>query len=273
MNKYISLLGIFAIACAGTDSATTEVADSGVEQVDASGQLGTAKQAYHSRVSGLYQHGTQTGSALRACDRSTTGQTCSVPKFKNFEICLGNTFSATEKSRMLEMAQGIDSRSNFTFSYPSDCSAAPLAGKMRLIIDPGVVSGSLSSNIQGYATVQLGSPSNLTEGVAGADPVGNFQTHGFCLAKIDLVDIYAKGANSTEDTRLLKHAGASVILKCQGNGSRQDVAAVPAYSRESIVLGSNLTVYMTDGEKCRADAYDTTANGDFSNTGAVCPTE
>jgi hypothetical protein len=197
-----------------------------------------------------------------------------VPKSKSFEYCFGSGFSSAERSSGITAASLIDGASNFTYTYVADCSTTIAAGKLRLTINPGVVSGSLSSSIQGYADVQLGSPTNLTEGVApGADPVGNFQTHGFCLAKIDLADIYAKGANSTEDARLLRHAFASVILKCQGNGARQDVAAVPAYSRESILLDGSVFVYMTDGEKCRANSFDATNNGDFVNQTDTCPTE
>lgn len=259
MKNLIKILTITLLcACGGYDS----------EHID----LGQYEQPYSARVTTNYQFGSQTATAHKQCDRVSSGQVCSVPAFKTIEVGGDASLTIGNLLEMSTVINRLDAATNFDVHAVS-IGNPPAPNTVRLILSVGAVSGTLSSNIEGYSSVTFVSTTGLTEGVADADPVGQYQKHGACTGKLDTTDINNKGTNATEDINLFRHAVGHAIEACMGLGSRDDAGANAVYSRRTVIPGTDLGG-MTAGETCRANSYSTTNNGDFSNqgVGGLCAT-
>lgn len=265
MKKLIALLATSLLAaCSG------EIDDQG-NLVD----IEQNQQAYSARVTTNYQFGTRTTASRRQCDRSTTGQTCSVPKTKNLTYCINQGFTNSEVSLIQNEVVALDNLlTSWTFTYESDLFTGLCVPGNNLQFSNGACgsSGTASSNIENYGCVTFSNITNLTEGVAAGDPVGNYQAHGGSRANIDITDINAKFSTTSQRDFGKKHAVKFALLSTIGLGSRTDGGSNTFGSRPQI---ANFALgIMTDGEKCRAESYNTTNNGDFSlpNVGWVCAT-
>jgi hypothetical protein len=75
--------------------------------------------------------------------------------------------------------------------------------------------------------------------------------------QIDVPDVYAKGANATEDARILWHAVAAGIIKLTGTGEH---AGNRMAASDQSVSGAAGRVMFSNGERCRARNYATTQN-------------
>ncbi len=225
-------------------------------------EIGQAVQGFKAKHSTTFQFGSSTGGAHLACTRTSSAQVCSIPKVKTIEVAKSSSFDAVSISLINNATAAVDGALSFT--YPLKNAADPIgAGNMRMVIQPGAVSGSLSSNIDGYESVTFVSPANLTEGVAEDDPVGQYQKHGACIANIDVQDILNKGTSSAQDDNLFKHAVAAAILTCSGLGLRTDSAVNGTYLRRAIHLDA-ASPAVSSGPVCMATSYNVTDNGDFS---------
>lgn len=235
------------------------------------GDLGQLEQQYSARFTSNYQLGVRPTSTGRQCDRVSSGQVCSVPLHKTIEVITSYTPTFQESANLFTLRQQYDDASNF--SYPFAISTDPPApNSTRLFITKGAIGGTGTNAITDYARVTTyGSPNALTEGVVDGDPVGNYQTHGYCICTFDAADIEAKTSDPTERSRLQKHAFAVCFSECSGLGLKAEASG--AYSQTTINLTSNLSV-LTPGEACRMNSYNNTANGDFSNQsiGGFCST-
>ncbi len=258
-NLIPCLLGLLAFSCGAQDD--------GFEEQD----LGTIEQEYRAELSPSFQMGANTSTAHLRCNRSSAGQICSIPQFKIIEVFSpSGQFTAAQQTLIDGVTTAIDVTTNFDIHKTT--VTTPPFGKVRLSLLNSAVSGSLSSNIEGYSGVQYTSPTNLTEnqfkGFGAPNVVGSYQDHGACVVNIDVADILNKGANATEDDRLFKHAVGHAILVCAGLGSRSDAGANSVYSRRSIQLAANLSA-TTLGERCVLDSYTLNNNTDFSLPNAI----
>lgn len=261
MKYIISAIGLLSLtACSGADW-------------DEEVELAETSQAFSARVTNNFQFGTQTGSAHLQCNRSSSGQVCSIPKFKTLEVARAASFSDPEKVIIGLIRNEFDNALSSWSIVEADTSVPQAPNTVRLTLSQAACSGTLSNNIEGYSCITLSNITSLTEGEVDLEPVGNYQTHTSCNGLIDSVDIANKGANDEQDNKLTRHAVAHAILTCMGLGSRTDSGANTFYSRRTLQLSSFLST-LTAGEDCRAESFSTTNNGDFSNQGigGLCST-
>jgi hypothetical protein len=256
-------LAAMALAC----GAASEPGDEALEE----GAIGTIEQPYIYLDSATKQWGSQTGANRLACNKTSSSQVCSFARHKCIELARNPaSFTTTENSVLAGLRLELDNEyPNWTFTLV-DSAAAPAANCVRLLYQKGAVSGTLSSNIDGYRSVTFVSPVSLTEGQHPglAAPVGNYQRHGSCIATIDATDVNNKGANAAEDERLMDHAMGSSAIVCMGVGMRDDAAGT--LSQRPINVGVFLDG-ASNAEACRADIGDTADQNDISRqTASSC---
>lgn len=257
MKKLLTLLSLslsLFTACSG------EIDDQGnlveIDQVE---------QAYVAKRTANYQFGTQTAAAHRQCNRTSTGQVCSVPKTKNFTYCVNPGFTNAEIGFIHNEVQMLDNLlTGWTFTIETDIFTGLCMPSNTLQISPGSCgeSGSSTGAIENYACNTLSGLTNLTEGVSGLSVKGSYQAHGLARAKIDITDINAKFSNATQRENAKRHATKFILLSSIGLGSRNDGASNTFGSRPDIanfVLG-----IMTAGEKCRVDSFELNNTTDYS---------
>jgi hypothetical protein len=261
MKNIISAIVLLSLAACGGADWDEEV------------ELGETTQAYSARVTNNFQFGTQTGSPHLQCNRSSSGQVCSVPKFKTLEVARSTAFSDVEKVAIGLIRTDFRNALSSWSIVEADTAVPPAPNTVRLTLTQGTCAGTLQNDIDGYSCITLSGITSLSEGVGDVDPVGNYQTHTNCTGVIDSVDINNKGANDDQDNKIRRHAVAHAIETCLGLGSRTDAGANGFYSRRSLQLSSFLSP-LTAGEDCRAESFSATNNGDFSNQGigGLCST-
>jgi hypothetical protein len=255
MKKLFSLLLISLLsACSG------EIDDEG-NLVD----IDQTQQAYTATRTANYQLGTQTSAAHRQCNRSSSGQVCSIPKTKNFTYCINSGFTNAENSLIANEVNMLDNLlTGWTFKLENDPLTGACLLSNTLQFSPGSCgsSGTSSSKIENYACNTLSGISNLTEGATGLGVVGSYQAHSFARGKIDITDINAKFSNATQRENAKRHAVKFILLSSIGLGSRNDGGSNTFGSRPDIanfVLG-----ILTAGEKCRVDSFSTSNTTDYS---------
>jgi hypothetical protein len=260
----------FVLACGGYEG--DELFD---EPGDAGSDLGQVEQGYSAPVTPSFQLGTQTASSKRRCNKTSSGQVCSVLDHKNPKICtMGSTasvpaqaFSSGDTTRVQNEVSGLDSLlSTWAFTQTTDVGFGCASGT-TVVIFKGAVgsSGAGSNNINDYMQLTLSGSVGLTE---GAGVVGSYVKHAGCNIKVDVTDINAKEpSDTTRRNRLFAHAVRKGLAGCLGAGGRTDGSAFTA-TRETI-SPSNDYGYST-GEICAINAYDSTNNGNFSLSANSC---
>jgi hypothetical protein len=269
MIKYILGCSLVALACGGVDDFEPDaVGDAG---------MGTAVQAFSAKNSPTFQYGARTGSGNVACDKVTTGQVCAIPTKKKIQLAYetdGTGFNNFEQSIInTVMSQDFgQSGMGFTFTGPVDDDDQNIpADSLRMLIAPGACSGGTSSNnIEAYScATTLSSLTNLSEQTG---VTGNYQTFGGCAVNIDRSDIYAKGADSTQDAHLFAQAVGHVIAVCTGIGANTTAAASGKITRRTLNLTANLQG-LTAGDVCRAASYNPNSNGQYAITTPQCSSD
>jgi hypothetical protein len=90
----------------------------------------------------------------------------------------------------------------------------------------------------------------------------------YLTLQIDVPAIYSKGANSTEDARILWHAVATAVQRLAGNGEHGSNRMAAS---DGDVSGAAGRVMMSNGERCRARNFsDTQPNNLYWATTAGC---
>jgi hypothetical protein len=228
-------------------------------------EIGQTEQAYTATRTANYQLGTQTAAAHRQCNRSSTGQVCSVPKTKNFTYCINSGFTNPEIALISNEVNILDTLlTGWTFTYESDLLTGQCLVSNTLQFTPGScgTSGTATGNIENYACNTLSGITNLTEGVVALDPVGSYQAHSQARGKIDVTDINAKFATTTQRENAKRHATKFILLSSIGLGSRNDGASNTFGSRPD--LANFLLGTLTAGEKCRVDSFTINNTTDYS---------
>jgi hypothetical protein len=252
MKKIIAVLIACLFACSGGEQFDEDLV---IEQED---------QALSAKVSPTYQHGSTTSSTHLACNKTNSGQVCTVPSTKNVSWAFDTNsgFSNTEKTNIRAIVQSFDNTlTTWSFSETTDPAASQLVFKVA-----ACSGGSSSSNIEAFGCVSLAFSANLTE---GAGVVGSYQKHGKGTISIDVTDINAKYASQGDRDHLKTHAVGHSILAWMGVGARSDAGVVHYMSRRTVSLG-NFNLTLTTGELCRADSFLATNDGQFSLTTPAC---
>lgn len=217
--KTTTLLGLaLCFACGSVDESPLFDAPDG-------GEVGQAEFRMSAPETPSYQFGSRTGSGHAKCDKTSSGQVCSVIDTKDIVYC--NSFETglngtgqIEVENSFTAIRSALSGTGWAFNPSALGFINPtcIDNDVELYFQKAAVgaSGSASSNIKDYVDVSFGLVAGLTE---GSGVVGQYQRHGTCLVKLDEVDIMAKGANATEDTRYYARAIRHGIALCLGSGA------------------------------------------------------
>lgn len=267
MKKSFGLLfGLLAFGCSAVDEEY---------EFEAEAEFGEVSQAYNAPVTVNSQFGTQTGSARNRCDRTSSGQVCSVPHYNNVVICYDDTpgaLSASTKSRINVLITALDGllTTRTVGGAPLDIFGQPDCTQANTWIVKANVgsSGTASNDIGDYSRPDFNFTSGLTEnGLPGeAAVVGQYQKHQQCVIRVDETDILAKGTNATQDQRMLDHAFVNAFAGCIGKGRVSGVSAFNRATSRDVSLTHNNDTF-TNGELCQMNAWNSVNNGNFANAG------
>lgn len=267
--KLCAVASLFACGSASEDG----LFEPSQEVADAGAGLGSVELGLASKNSPTFQGGVSTANSRAACTKTSTGQVCTVPTIKQFFYCLGGGFSASQKTRARNVAARLDAvLSNFVFSevtlaHPS-CIVTVLGEPTpALTFIAGTCSGTTATdNIEAYSCGSFVTANgNLTE---GAGVVGNYKSHSGYNAVIDLTDIFARGANVTEDSFILDQGFARGFLSFMGNGTRN----VNSFSTRT-VRPAGVLVDLSPGDICRLESYAVNNQSNFGIATPQCLTD
>lgn len=290
--KKIVMLALFGLACSDTDASvlysndsevTEPVTEEGLSDSDfddvlseADGELGQLEQPMSAKASTTLQLGTRTAPTRMRCDRSFSGQVCTIIDTKSPGVCryanvgLGQ-FSASESTTVSSIVGGTDAGlSSWSFTQSENKDGTPCAAGTDIHIYPGAAgsSGSGSNNINDYVSLTFQGAIGLTE---GPGVVGSYQKHTGCHVLVDTTDIYAKGVDAAQDLRLFKHAVAHGLYGCLGLGGRNSSASNHA-TRVDVNASVERTA-MTSGEDCVLESFSTSGATSFNLTTPDCSSD
>lgn len=256
------------------------------EYLDAAGiddetELGTLEAGFSAASTPTFQYGTRVGPTtnLRA-DKTSSAQVIAVFNRKNPTYCVETglvaALSPAEHNTIVTMLSSFDA--SFTgwtaTDYPDfglGCAAAGGTPPYQVRFQKGSVgsSGTASNLIEDYARLTFGGLTNLTE---GAGVVGQYQSASSCTITIDTTDLYAKGANATQDSNLFGHAVMHNWYGCLGLGARSHQST---FATRRAVLPASTGTGLTVGEVCSLTTYDTSASTNFfiAGSASTCPND
>jgi hypothetical protein len=282
---FLSAIALFSAVACGPDSdaspefdrySDAELQTEGDAFDDEALALGTLEQGYNAPVTLNTQFGTQTGSSRQKCNRTSSGQVCSFLRTRQPNICLEtfgpNGFSAQDAVYAQTGAIRVDSGlSGYAFQWlPAIDTFGCVWGNEHIIIKAASVgqSGTGNSNAHNYSTSAFSDINQLTENpLPGEAPVvGSYQSHGECVAYVDVFDLKAKGTTAAEDQRLIENAAAWAVAGCLGVGGSSQISSSTRITKS--LLNGNLTnTVFSAGEQCQANAFANTSNGNWFNAG------
>lgn len=269
-RRFLMCLFGLTIACGGVvEDDSLPFRDDEILEAE---ELGQSEQAFNAPVTVNSQFGTQTGSARNRCNRTSSGQVCSVPSFHNVLWCNDPNFGEVARSRVTVLMNALDTLlTTRTFSQPEtlpfglcDFQAANIVFTRSAVGS----SGTASNDIANYSRPDFQGVVGLTENGQPGEPavVGSYQSHSRCDIRIDEADIFAKGTNATQDQRYLDHAVVNGVIACLGKGRTTGVSAFNrAMQHDMSSTHANDT--LTAGELCQLNSYNAVNNGNFANAG------
>lgn len=272
---FMFLLGL-AIACGGVvEDDSLPFRDDEVLEDDGE-ELGSLEQAYNAPVTVNSQFGTRTATNRDRCDRTSSGQVCSVPSFNDVIICYenqgGSGFSAGAQSRINTLIGALDSllTTRSVAGAPLDIFGQPDCTVANTWIRRGSVgsSGTASNDIQNYSTVAFNFATALTENGLPGEPavVGQYQKHAQCSITVDETDIFAKGTNATQDQRYLDHAFVNAFAACLGKGRTTGLSNFNRVTQHDM-SSTHANDAFSNGELCQLNSWNAVNNGNFANAG------
>ena len=188
MNKLINfaVLGL-VLACGATPEE--------VEEFEL--ELAQSEQGLSAKTSPTFQYGTSTSTSKAACNKTSTGQVCSVPTSRQVNFCLFDNLSAAHKTRIRNIAITLNNLSNnFNFTemdlvHPSCIPTVLGEPTPNLVFSNQACSGGTASdNIEAYSCGNFTAENaNLSE---ASGVVGNYQSHNRFGALLD-IDIWVLG--------------------------------------------------------------------------------
>jgi len=234
--------------------------------------IGENEQALSSRFSINYTYGVNATFGHLGC-HGVAGEVCiNLPVQKNFRWCDDVITHADTLNAFATAAAGVQqaSNGNFTFQYVGHCSSPFIPGSADLLINELPCSGDLMSNIDGYACANWGqqpSQNTLSESLPGIYYAATTGTTG--VAHIDRADIFARGANSTEDLKLLLQAAYKMAWECVGIGTHSETTNAMT-GRLITPINQNRPIG-TSGDLCRSSSYSIVNSSVYNGSGVSCP--
>lgn len=264
MTKFaLVLFGLLMFGCSAADE------DDEIE-------FGEASQAYNAPVTPLHQFGTRTSTNRNRCDRSTSGQVCSVPSYNDVVLCFDDTpgaLTSTTKSRINVLMAALDGllTTRTVGGPPIDIFGQPqCSGFANTWVTKTSVgsSGTASNFIDDYSRPDFNFTSGLTENALPGEPavVGQYQKHQGCTIRLDETDIYAKGTSAAQDQSYLDHAFTNAFAGCLGIGRTDPGAGFNRLTQHTMSSTHNNDTFAT-GELCSLNAWNFSNNGNFANAG------
>lgn len=236
-------------------------------------ELGEVGQAATAKGSDNLLYGTTTSGARLQCNRTSTGQVCTMPNTKNPTYCIefGSGITNNQASQIRGAFSAFDTAlSSWTFTDAAPAgvqNCGTLNPVPTVIVNKLACSGTLSSNIEGYSCANL----TFVDSLSDVGIPGSFQRHSNGVIHLDYVDILNKGANATEDDRLSFHAILHGISAWIGQGSRSDSLAAGFASERAVTPFRASRSALRTGEDCRAESYlPGASSGNFLEVGPAC---
>lgn len=230
-------------------------------------EIGTSHQTYNAPVSPNYQLGTQTGSARQRCNRTASGQVCSIPHSRTLKYCVDFPLGAAIESDIVGDTAARAGAIGWTFTKVADCGDANIQFSLSSV----GASGTASNDVKDYVTVLFSNTTSLSENElpGEAEVVGQYQKHTSCNVRIDKDDILAKGTSNSQDQNGWRHAAMNGLGKCIGIGGRTINAQI---SSRNLFDLNTIAVALSPGEDCVLSGYSPINNGNFFNAG-TCSTD
>lgn len=235
--------------------------------------LGENEQALSSRFAPNFTMGLNENSPAHFGCHGVAGEVCiNLPVQKNFKWCDDTLTHADTLSAFATAVTGVQqaSNNNFTFQYMGHCPVPFNSNFADVLINEAPCPGALSSNIEGYACGNWGQQpvaNNLSETLPGLYYAATTHTTGIC--HIDRADILAKGANATEDSKLLLHSSYKCAWEVIGIGLHSE--ATNAMTGRAIAPINQNRPIGTPGDQCRASSYSIVSPLTYGGAGAPCP--
>jgi hypothetical protein len=259
-QKFLWLFACALIACGGESYEDEE--------------LGTVEEAYNAPVTVNSQFGTQTGTSRDRCNRTSSGQVCSVPSYNDVIICYenANSFAAASVSRIGQLITALDGllTTRTVGGAPIDIFGQPDCTQANTWIRKVGVgsSGAGSNDIANYSRPVFNFTTGLTENGLPGEPavVGQYQKHAQCVIEVDENDILTKGTDANQERRYLDHAFVNAFAGCIGKGRVSGVSAFNRATQHDMSSTHNNDTFTT-GELCQMNSWNNVNNGNFANAG------
>lgn len=261
IRTVIALVSALAFACGGY------AAEDDTE-------LGQSEQAVIALTGATRQPGAQTGGSRLSCNKTSSGQVCSIARAKSIEIARNpSAFSSAQNTVLGLVRAGLAGRySDWTFTLV-DSANPPGSGVVRIIVDKSTSGGGDNgNNVSNYrsnpARFSVNGMTNGQQSGLGSF-VGQYQNHGACSTSIFTTRIDNKTSNTTQRLNLFRHAVGNAIAICMGLGTRNDT---PGYvTQNTLNLGSALG-FGSAGDACRMNWSEMNDLADISRqTASACP--
>jgi hypothetical protein len=265
-------LALLLVACAGGDEwAETE-------------ELGELEEPFRGKNTPSFQYGTQTGGDKAKCNKTSTGQVCSIPAQRNWTYCIqsspgGSGFSGAVRTRIESDLTALDTSlgtlgwdivNDGDILFGSCCDTCTLSGQPPkiVILNANVgASGSASNDVKDYAAVSFGGTQALTE---GSGVVGQYQSHSKCTISINETDILAKGTNATQDNNGVDHALLHGMMACLGIGARTTSSGLAS---RRLFQPSTTATNVSTGESCQLNEHTLSDPGQYNLKTPQCSSD
>ncbi len=265
MKKYLSCLLALALACGGEATGEYPSADAGAG--DSGVDLGQSEQGLRTQMNstnGTNQYITGVmkedlplnGLTYTVVNTMSNGATWFVPRVANltFKVEQGQCSAAdltilnfTVDTLFTEL-NGSASIGSAGWTFTRSSTGTHVIRCHSLPTSPLG-----SNNIRNYSRTQCtADQSKIINSIASGLP-SNVAHYSTCIVQIDMTDIFLKGANLTEDNKLLWHAVAQGVIKMVGVGS---FPGSRLSAGDEVVTPINTPrVVFSSGELCRTRNY------------------
>jgi hypothetical protein len=186
---------------------------------------------------------------------------------------LPTNFSDAQETVYRAFLTTVDNVSGWTITQAAkgtDC----FASSYDIIVVQSSVgsSGTGSNDVKDYGipfwTTAGGTAGGLVNLTESGGVAGSYQKWTVCQARVDMVDVLAKGTSSSADQRGMDHAGTHAIAGCLGLGG----VPVASDNRATRILFDPTTTAtgLAAGESCMLQSFATSSPSNWGNSGLSC---
>lgn len=251
---------------------------------DGGAEIGAAELAISSKAGPSIVMGVSTAASHVACTRTNAGQVCLVPGNNVLGYCIETAgLTASQVSTVRSLANSFNGVTNGKFQFIETVlagaggSCGGVAGQdWDFVINnlsSGFCGGTGGDSITNYSCVNFptagGGAPTLIESIPGTFYNWTGGLGSGAIVHFELAEINNRGANATEDDKLLRHAVMHGLAALVGIGD--ETATTNLWSSHSILPLNQTRHFGSLGELCRADSWAGIADQThLSITGAQC---